>query len=347
MGISLLLIGYIAGVKFNPSIESVPVPQQSTVPTSSQLTVKTLKLKPVTSYQINRFYTGEVTTNRESKLGFERGGKVIWLGVDEGDRITKGTPIAKLDTQNLEAKRLELQAKKDQAEAVLAELKAGARKEQIRFQEGAVKQLAASIADIDITLAKSIMKAPFSGAIAQRYLDEGTAIATGQEVFRLVENGRPEVRIGVPVSKVSQVRMGSQQTITIGQKNYSARVSSILPEVDPATRTQTLVLTLGTDARFKVPSGKVARLALSQTVSTNGYWLPITALIKGERGLWSCYALAEETGLDPGVARVEQRDIEVLHTEGDRALVRGTLQLQDMVIATGTQRVVPGQLVGY
>jgi hypothetical protein len=43
--------------------------------------------------------------------------------------------------------------------------------------------------------------------------------------------------------------------------------------------------------------------------------------------------------------RVARRDLEVLHTESDRVLVRGTLQAGEQVITGGTHRVVPGQVV--
>jgi multidrug efflux pump subunit AcrA (membrane-fusion protein) len=101
----------------------------------------------------------------------------------------------------------------------------------------------------------------------------------------------------------------------------------------------------------------VARLQSKQTIPANGFWLPTTALVRGEKGLWSCYVLgaADQTNADsePKSYAVERRDVEVLHTEGDasstgealRVLVRGTLQPGDTVIIDGTHRIVPGQLV--
>ena len=81
------------------------------------------------------------------------------------------------------------------------------------------------------------------------------------------------------------------------------------------------------------------------------YWLPVTALVKSDRGLWSCYAVvATEENNSASMAntksyRVERRLIEVLETKGERVLVRGTLQAGDAIVTDGTQRLVPGQLV--
>ena len=113
----------------------------------------------------------------------------------------------------------------------------------------------------------------------------------------------------------------------------------------------TVVLTLDKSAAREVSSGQVARLELAETIFTSGYWLPTTALVRGGRGLWSCYVTGEPAELESLPTnmnqpfRVERRDVEVLHTESDRALVRGTLQPNDQVIVNGTHRLVLGQLV--
>ncbi|KYC35966.1 efflux transporter periplasmic adaptor subunit [Scytonema hofmannii PCC 7110] len=233
------------------------------------------------------------------------------------------------------------------ARSELDELLAGTRKEQIAAQQAAVKQLDASIAEVKVNIAKSTIKAPFSGIIAARRLDEGTVVNAAQSVVRLVENANPEVEIGIPVQLTAQIKPGSQQNVQVGQTIYRGRVLSILPEVNLTTRTRTIVLTLENSLAQSVAPGQIARLALPQTISTTGYWLPIAALVKGERGLWSCYALGTEKNSQDRTPsyRVEQRNVEVLHTQGNRVLVRGTLQHTDIVIVDGTQRIVPGQLV--
>ncbi len=84
------------------------------------------------------------------------------------------------------------------------------------------------------------------------------------------------------------------------------------------------------------------------------YWLPTTALVPGTRGLWSAYTLqpidpqtTEDLELETSdpIFTVEQEQVEILHTQGERVLVRGTVMVGDQVIVSGIQRVVPGQWV--
>ena len=65
---------------------------------------------------------------------------------------------------------------------------------------------------------------------------------------------------------------------------------------------------------------------------------------RGRRGLWSVYVVDRDSR-SAAVGTVARRDVEVLHTEGERGFIRGTIAAGEDVIRTGTHRVVSGQLV--
>jgi len=401
----LLLFGVpIALSSINSRSQPVEIKKLTILP------VETLAVKKVDSYEILRSYTGEVAAKRSSELGFEKGGKLVWFGVDRGDRVTRGRAIAKIDTRNLEAQKSRLLAQRARELAILSELKNGARSEdiaaaraevsnlrnqleleqikesrrrslysqgaiskenldeitytvralkdrlniarsrlqellngtrseQIAAQQAAVSQLDASIRELDVNIDKSTIRAPFSGIISNRNMDEGMVVNSGQSVVRLVEDTTPEIEIGIPGAILSDLKIGSQQKVSIGDRVYFAKVASILPEIDPATRTRTIILKL--EGNSSVASQEVARLQITRKINTAGYWLPTTALVKGERGLWSAFVVSETEGN----YRIEKRDLELLYTNGDRVFVRGMLADSDLVVSQGTQRLVPNQLV--
>jgi multidrug efflux pump subunit AcrA (membrane-fusion protein) len=143
----------------------------------------------------------------------------------------------------------------------------------------------------------------------------------------------------------NQLQLGSSQTVQIDSQTYSATIKSILPEVDPDTRTQAIVLTLDRSAIAKISPGQTVRLNLTETIDTEGYWLPTGALSRGIRGLWTCYVLTQPDDTKPEVYEIEQQSVEILHQQSDRVLVRGTLQPGDRIVTSGTHRLVPGQEV--
>ncbi|MEL6440493.1 MAG: efflux RND transporter periplasmic adaptor subunit [Cyanobacteria bacterium J06621_8] len=420
----LLSAGFLVGrghqATDTNSEAAAPIPTKKV----NVLPVSTVKVEAVGSYQTAQSYTGSVTALRSSEVGFELRGKIVAIAVDEGDTVKAGQTIAQLDTITLEAQRQGLVAQKDQAQAVLAELKNGARTEQVAsaqarvrdlqqqlelekirnsrreylYQQGAIAQeqldevafnrqalqerlqdaqgilaelengtriervtaqqaaidiLIANIRELDIQIDKSTLKSPFDGVISSRNFDEGTVVEAGSSVVRLVESDRLEAKIGVPVTVIPAIAIDSQQEVLINGSQYSATVNSILPEIDPNTRTRTVILTLDPPASRQVSPGEMARITFTQTNDTDGYWLPITALVKEERGLWSCYGVVTDKGGErmttdnPNSHRVERKLVEILETDGERVLVKGTLREGDVIIADGTQRLVPGQLVSY
>jgi hypothetical protein len=106
--------------------------------------------------------------------------------------------------------------------------------------------------------------------------------------------------------------------------------------------------------------GNLAELRLSKRVEADGFWLPLSALSEGQRGLWR--ALVAEPESDTANAdtsgraeaptrasdrrwRLVSRPIQVLHTDRERVYVRGALQAGDLVVTAGLHRLVPGQWV--
>ena len=412
---SLLLIPglAIARLRFSGAAQGETADQTER---TELLPVETLTLNPVTSYEIARAYTGDIAAQRASDLGFERSGQLVEVLVREGQRVAANQPLAQLDTQNLQAQRLQLEAEIARASALLTELKTGPRVEDIvaaqaavryleqqlllqqaqysrreyLFEEGAisaeeldefsfgqnalearldrersnlvelqngtrheqiaaqvalVQQLEASLADLDVTIGKSTLRAPFDGIIAAQSVDEGTVVGAGQSVIELVEAVNLEARIGIPAATATQLQMGDSEEVRLGGQVYPATIAAILPTVDFETRTQTVVFQLEQVTPAQVAPGQTARVELVETVPTDGFWLPTDALTQGIRGLWNCYVVTQPEAGDHNTYVVQQKAVEILHQTGDRVLVRGTLQPGDRVVASGTHRLVSGQQV--
>lgn len=238
-----------------------------------------------------------------------------------------------------------IQARLEEVRSQLEELEVGTRPEQIQAQRALINELDASLEQIKIEQEQSILKAPFSGTIAARRVDEGTVVTPDQSILRLVENNVIEARIGIPASSVEQLPLNSYQEIQIGGKTYSARVSSILPELNSQTRTVTAVFSLNQSKEAKFLLGQIARLKLKETVTSSGYWLPNTALVRRGRGLWSCYVLGKSASDDTNIFYIEQKDVEILHSKTEQVFVDGTLENGDRVVINGTHRLVSEQLV--
>lgn len=365
------------------------------------------------SYLVTQSFTGILKTAQASQLGFEAPGTIVELTARQGQRVEQGELLGRLDTRRLYARIARIKAERKQAEAVLAELRAGPRRETIAAAESAVRQLQAEVdlqeanharrqtlagerlvsqamldealygsraararleaakrqlqqlqagtrpekiaaqvaathsldaalADVTIQLDGAKIVAPFSGTIAQRYVDKGTVVAGGTPVYRLVDDRNLEAWFGLPAEAAAEIALGDTYKVQVAGKDYTTTAAAKLPELDSATRTRTVIFKFSTISPELVPS-QLTRLLLARRQDAQGYWLPTSSLVRGVRGLWSVLAVETKPGGNVGCAA--RRDVEVLLTRGDQSFVRGTIVAGEKIVADGVHRLVNGQLV--
>lgn len=333
------------------------------------LTVATEPAQSQQAYQSRRVFVGRIEALRQSDLGFELGGRLEQVIVDDGDRVDAGAVLAVLDTARLEARRAELMAALQQvradlglARATLARTEEAAGFNGVSGQEldearerfnalQAAERLAKSrVATVQVDIDKSTLQAPYAAVVIRRFADEGQVLGAGQPVLGLQEDGPLEIRVGVTGRGLDGLRRGQRREIEVDDRLLMTEVRAILPVRGAGTRTVDVVLGLDDDDSGLRP-GDLVNLALPVEVKQPGFWLPISALTEGVRGLWAVY-IAEP--LDPGsqaesesagTHRLARRTVDVLHEESDRVFVQGLLRDGDQVVVDGTQRIVPGMVV--
>ena len=334
----------------------------------AELTVSYVTVTPQAEFATNRVYAGTSRAARRAELGFKRGGEVAKVMVDLGDSVAAGQLLAQLDTRALASDlrraqseevlaaanrrsasaQTELAANTERRVRALrangnvsqqafdeAHLQYRASRAQLEVAQASLGRAQAAVEAMEVALSEAEIRAPFGGVIQARHVDEGSQIGPGAPALSLVETSRREAHIGIPESAVTSLTVGDAYTINWQNVSASAQLRSLLPEVNPNTRTVTAIFTV-TDER--IPLGAVVELSLRQRVPGNGFWVPLEALAAMDRGLWGVFIIDAEN-------IVQQRLVEIVHNEGDRAFVRGLLSTSDRVVATGTQRIVAGQRV--
>jgi RND family efflux transporter MFP subunit len=210
-------------------------------------------------------------------------------------------------------------------------------------QAAAVSQIEAQLEALVVRTEDSHIKAPFSGTIAGRHIDTGTTVEAGQRILTIMEATRLEARVGLPTDVARSLDATEAYSFLWRNNSVSGRVKAVMPQVDPTTRNQIVVFEIEPTGDAMPVPGDIIRLELSTVIRSRGFWLPLTSLTKGTRGLWSAFVVSK----DPDAPdTIRSAALEVIYTDGDRAYVRGTLEDGDQVVASGSHRVVPGQQVG-
>ncbi|MEM1035489.1 MAG: efflux RND transporter periplasmic adaptor subunit [Pseudomonadota bacterium] len=330
------------------------------VPTAAPdpLSVDVVEVSLSQTFSLEERFTGIVSPRRTSRLGPQTGGRITRLYADVGDQVKAGRLLASLDTRALEAQLAAAEASVTEADAAHKLALATVQRQQTLFEKGHVAQqrvdeavaqadsakaridaakAQAATVQVQIDLARII--APYSGVIMARMADEGAIAGSGQPIFELVENGRLEARIGLPARVADTLNVGDEYTLVSDQGDVAAKLRAATGVIEAGQRTVTTVFDVNDPS--SVAAGAVIRLNLMRDVEESGLWLPVSALAEGERGLWSVY-IAREADDD---LRAVRSVVEIVHSEGDRAYVRGGIRNGDLVILDGLQRITPGQPV--
>ena len=335
---------------------------------SLPLAVSATKIQQSHSYHVERSYAGILESSRTSELGFQFAGTIENVFFDEGEFVKKGDILATMENSELSAQKelklAELASAKANLSAATSRLdlstatlqrhdelvKKGHTSAQlldeIRYEQKmrnaelqvartSQTQAVANLNLINIRINKALLRAPYDGVIQQRFMDEGTIVSPGQHVLHLIEKGRLQARIGIPLKMVEQLNKESSYQFKVGTKKITGQFCCTLPRIDRSTGTVTALFNLEGNALF---AGSLTEMRLDIEIDDHGFWIPVSGLSESQRGLWSVMVVSSGK-------IVETRLVEIIHRGDNQVYVRGTLGHGDLLIDGGTSRVVPGQTV--
>lgn len=348
----LVLAGLLLAASF---LRSPTGPQVATVD-PEPLSVQVAPIVLAQTFDVEESFSGLAQARRTSALGFSTGGRIDAFLVRVGDKAEAGATLARLDTRSLRAQLASANAIVEEARAAHRLAESTVERQRTLLSQGHVSpqrvdeaeaqagtalariDAAASQADtlkVQIDLARIV--APFPGVITSRMADEGAIAAPGQPVLELVETGFLEVTIGVSSAVLPVLKVNEVYKLETDAGAVDGRLVRITGVVDARARTVPAIFEIA-DPDL-VPVGSVVRLKLKREMNEGGFWVPLKALSSAARGLWSVYVASDD---EQGGWRAEPRVVEMVYTDGNRAFVRGPVNVGERIIIDGMQRVTPG-----
>lgn len=327
------------------------------IPTKAKpIAVNVIRVEKSRTYERKHAYLGKISAKRTSNLSFEIAGAINGISVEEGDSVTEGQALATLDAKHLIAKKQEIVSEIHRIEALfeltkltrdrmveasslnaVSETDKDQADQNFAAHAAALKASQAKLLQVNIEIDKALLKAPFSGYIAKKYLDEGTVVQEGSPVLKIVEINNLEARIGV--TNPQAVKIGEKTELHTRHGPAEATVLSILPIRDAATRNVEIICSLKNPYPQLRP-GDAATIFIIETVEKEGVWLPITALTESSRGLWAAFvALPQE---DSNLFHLVRQELEVIDQTSEWVYVKAPFNGGELVVKNGLNRVMPG-----
>ena len=350
IGVSFALLNLFANHAVDAAIPKSVVPLM-------QVTTQTVQYQD--HFVTTRRFSGPIEANSSIDVAFEESGRVVVVEAQDGAIVSQGDVLARLDIEMFRADQNSLQELLTEAQAEVTLIEeivsrhASLRKRNLAqadaFDNAKISLVQArsrkadlqrQLTQLDIRLRRSVLRAPFSGRISHTYVNGGSIVAMHTPIVRLISDGPLEARIGVDTALIKYFRVGDATEVRLREQKIPARVSAILPDVNPVTQTQSILVELDSKTTAAL-SGAIVSLEMKQMVPETGVTLPLTALRDGVRGLWEVLVAVP----DGEKYRVAIEAVQVLHTYNDSVYVRGTFTEGARVITAGQHRVVPGQRV--
>jgi len=224
---------------------------------------------------------GTLQASKEADLSFKAQGKVAWLGAKTGDVVEKGAVLARLETDeaslsvkvaeaNTRALEAALALSEDSEKRTVALVEGGAQAQALGVQ--ATKQSALSRAQLEgaraqLSLSRSVLSgytitAPFKGTVLSAPTSAGFLVGPpgmGAPVFKLADTDTLRIVGTVNDSDASMLRAGDEIRLRKGDKEFSGKISVILPRVDPQTRRRNVEAELSNDNSSVLAVGALAQ----------------------------------------------------------------------------------------
>ena len=280
---------------------------------------------------------GRLIPDEEVQLSFETSGKITGIYFKEGSNVKKGTLLAKVNDQQLQAQLVRLEAQLPLAEDRVYRQNAllqrdAVSKEALEIVKTELATLKADIDKIKAQIEMTELRAPFDGVIGLRQVSVG-AYASPTTVIATLTSIKPiKVEFSVAERYANEVKRGSNLTFQVSGsiETYQAQVYATESSLDPETHNLP-VKALYPNSNGELLPGLYADIRLKQKEIEDAIAVPAEAIVP-EMGKSKVFAYrsgkAEPVEIVTGL-RTES-EVQVLKglVEGDTILTSGTLQLR-------------------
>ena len=292
---------------------------------------------------------GSVETKQNVVLNAEMSGILKQIYVKEGQKVSKGQLLARIDDGGLSQQLAQMQIQADLAKTTyerqkrLWDQKIGSEiqylqaKSNYEGQQSAVNQMKSQ-------LGKSTINAPFAGTVDDIITEAGSVVSPGQTpILRIVNLNDMYINTDVPENYIADVVEGKNVEVMfpVLGKTMDAKIRQTGSFINPDNRTFKAEIEVPNKDKSIKPN-LTARLKINDYTSENALLIPQSIISENAEGDQYIYILDQKEGQK---AIAKQTIIKTGKTQGDKIEVLEGLSNGDEVIEEGARSVKDGQTV--
>lgn len=289
---------------------------------------------------------GNVDTRQNILIFPEYQGVLTTLNVIEGQRVSKGQVLARIDDGGLSSQLAQLETQYELVKTTYerqqrlwdqqigSEIQLLQAKTNMEATESSVKQLRSQ-------LGKTTILAPFSGVIDEIITEQGQVVAPGgQALMRIVSLDKMFVKASVPESYLQSVDQGTPVKVNLTSIGtiVDGEISNVGSYINPTNRTfQVEVKIPNVDGKIK--PNMMANLQINNYSQEEAITIPANAIQESATGVKYVYVLQD---FEDNTAKVIRTTIETGQKSGEFVEVLDGLSSGDVIVKEGALTLKDG-----
>lgn len=248
-------------------------------------------------------YSASVKPDWQIDLAFRVGGYVDDVRAQEGDRVRKGSVLARVREsdyaqkvagargQVAEATAGAAKARNDFARAqklfassALTKPELDAARAQLDAAEARLASANALTAEARLALGDTALIVPADAVVLRRSVERGSLVGPGVPAFTLAGTSSVKVEFGVPDFVVTQLKKDQELAVVIEalHETFNGKISRIAPSADPKSRMFEIELTIP-NANGQIKPGMIASLQTTEAKAPQlAAVVPLDAVVRAQ-----------------------------------------------------------------
>lgn len=291
--------------------------------------------------------SGTVTTDDNVTLSAEAAGQIKTILVKEGQKVSTGQVLVKLNTATIESGIEEVKTALELATTVydrqkkLWEQKIGSEIQYLQAKNNK-ESLEKKLATLQTQLAMSIVKAPGEGIVDEIYRKEGEMVAPGTPVVQFVNLNNMKMVADVSEMYVKSVKQGDKASVNfpaLGIENIEAEINRTSQVINLKNRTFKVEVSLPNKEQILKPNA-IGMLRIKDFEADSAFVVPSMIIGMDSKGEY-LYTQKETDG--KLVSR--KTYVKTGKTSGGQTMIIDGITLNDKVITAGYNEVSDGAII--
>jgi membrane fusion protein, multidrug efflux system len=293
---------------------------------------------------------GSVATREDVVVLSEMSGTLYQIVVTEGQSVSKGAVLAKIDDGGMTQRRAQLAIQMNLAktsfekqerlwnQGIGSEMQFLQAKANFEAQLEGLKQL-------DSQLKKTVITAPFSGVVDEIMAQQGSVVYPGQSpIMRIINLQNMYIEAEVPERHLSAITQGAKVEVffPILNRSVNTTIKQVGQYINQANRTFKIEIAVpNLDGMIK--PNLTGRSKMSDYTKENALVVPLSVISENGNSEQFVYTIKKSEGEDKGVA--ERRVITTGLIQDGKIEVLSGLEPNAEIITEGARNVRAGQAV--